>query len=210
MSRFGSLGTRYTDDFGNLLINGFIKFTESGDANTDKDTFSDISEKVEFINKNPVPLSASGKQPNIFFSGTVRATLFTADGIQVDLKDPLGGDTSLGSFSDWNSLTIYSIPNIVVGSNKRFYISITDVNQGNNPTTDLVNWSELKFIHVWNPNETYIVNALVQASDGLTYVSLINNNLNNDPINSSDWSLSSLSIDDLTQAVVSSYAFDNF
>lgn len=213
MARFGSLGTQYFDDDGKPLINGFITFTESGDPNTDKDTFADPNLTPEFVNENPVPLTAAGRQPDIHFSGTARAVLFTADMVQIEVRDPVGGETLEGSFSAWDTLTIYNIPDIVVGSDNRFYISITDGNQSNNPVTDAVNWTEISFIRSWNLNETYALDKVVQASDGLLYVSLVDNNLNNDPAtdDGTNWGPSSLpNLDDFTQSVISSYALENF
>lgn len=213
MARFGTLGTQYPDDDGKPLINGFILFTESGDVNTKKDTFSDISLKPEFINENPLPLTAAGRQPNVFFNGTVNGILFTSDMVQIEAKDPLGGETLEGSFSAWNSLTIYNIPDIVVASDNKFYISITNGNQSNNPVTDAVNWTEISFIRSWNLNETYALDKVVQANGGLLYVSLVDNNLNNNPAtdDGTNWGPSSLpNLDDFTQSVISSYAFENF
>jgi len=213
MARFGTLGQQYFDDDGLPLINGFILFTESGDANTLKDTFSDVNLTPALINENPVPLSAAGRQPDIFFNGTANAILFTADGVQIDQKDPIGGETLEGSFSPWDALTIYNIPDIVVGSDNNFYISITDGNSDNNPITDAVNWTQIYFTRSWNLNETYSVNNIVQATDGLIYISLINTNLNNDPAtdDGTKWGPSSLAnLDDLTQSVISMYAFINF
>lgn len=211
MSRFGSLGTQYFDDAGDPLVNGFIKFSESGNANTDKDTFADVNQTI--LNENPVPLTAAGRQPDIFFTGTARAVSFTSSMVQIEVRDPVGGETVEGSFPPWTSTTIYNIPDIVVGSDDNFYISITDGNLDNDPVADAVNWTQIKFIRVWNANETYSALAIVQGTDGLLYVSLLGSNLNNNPVSDdgTNWGPSSPpNIDDTTQAVVSDYAFNNF
>jgi hypothetical protein len=191
MARFGSLGTQYFDNAGDPLISGKIYFKESG-TDTDKDTFADVNLSIK--NANPVILSGAGRQPNIFYNGSARAILTDSDDVQVEERDPLGGESEEGAFSDWNSITIYNEPDIVVGSDGLFYISITDGNQNNDPTTDAVNWTDSRFIRVWNTNEPYSINRIVEASNGLLYTSLVNNNLGNDPIGDVvNWKSSTLS-----------------
>jgi hypothetical protein len=178
MARFGTLGTQYFDNAGDPLINGKIYFKESG-TDTDKDTFADVT--LETKNPNPVILSGAGRQPNVFFNGSARAILTDSNDVQVEVRDPVGGDVEEGAFSTWDSLTIYTTSDIVIGSDGLFYLSITNGNQDNDPTTDAVNWSEIRFIRIWNVNETYSVNRIVEGSDGLLYTSQIDNNLGNDP-----------------------------
>lgn len=181
MARFGTLGTQYFDSAGNPLVNGLILFEESG-TSTKKDTFADPNLSIK--NTNPVQLTGDGRQPNVWFNGTAKATLFTSSGEQVEVRDPLGGDSSEGSFSPWNSLTIYEENDIVEGSDSVFYISLTNNNQGNDPappTSNRVNWTEIRFIRIWNSNETYNANRVVQGSNGLLYTSQINGNIGNDP-----------------------------
>jgi len=76
---------------------------------------------------------------------------------------------------------LWEIPDVVVGGDDNFYISITNGNQGNDPTTDTINWSQIKFIGVYNSNETYSIDDVAQASDGFLYKSNVNSNLANDP-----------------------------
>jgi hypothetical protein len=192
MARFGSLGTQYFDDAGDPLVNGKIYFFESG-TNTPKDTFADVN--LSIPNANPVLLSASGRQPSVFFSGVARGVITKNDDTQIEVRDPLGGEQSEGSFSDWNSLTIYNKPDIVVGSDGKFYISITDGNQGNDPTGDLINWSEIKLVAIWNPNQTYAFNDPAIGPDGYMYISITASNLNNNPVSdATNWKTASPSI----------------
>lgn len=211
MARFNILGLRYQDDAGDPLIVGFIKFEVSG-GGTDKDTFADVNLTIK--NENPVQLTGSGKLPNTFFNGTARATLFTSAMVQIEVQDPVGGGTLEGSFSAWDSLTVYDIPDIVVGSDNNFYLSKSDGNQDNNPVTDDgSNWAQIKFIHVWNAATSFALAQTAQGSDGLLYVSLVADNLNNNPVTDDgiNWGPSSApNVDDITQAVVSDYAFNNF
>ena len=209
MARFGSLGEQYFDNAGDPLISGKIYFKESG-TDTDKDTFADVN--LSIANTNPVILSGAGRQPNIFFSGSARAILTDSDDVQIEERDPLGGEAEEGVFSPWNSITIYNIPDIVVGSNGLFYLSLTDGNQNNDPASDLVNWTEIRFVRIWNANETYTLNRIVEGSDGLLYTSTINNNLNNDPTtDATNWKPSTeAQANNLLIASSSDYALNNF
>ena len=179
MARFGTIGTQYFDDAGDPLINGFLYFYDSG-TTTRKNTYADIN--LSIPNTNPVQLTAAGRQPNVFFAGTAKVILTKSTLEQVEVRDPVGGEAEEGVFSPWNSLTIYDVPDIVQGSDGNFYITISSGNQGNDPTTDEVNWTQIRFVRAWNANETYKIDQVVQAENGLLYVSLVNSNLNNDPI----------------------------
>ena len=209
MARFGSLGTQYFDNAGDPLIAGKIYFFESG-TDTDKDTFADVNLSIK--NTNPVILSGAGRQPNIFFNGSAKAILTDSDDVQIEPRDPVGGEAEEGVFSSWNSITIFNQPDIVIGSDGLFYLSITDGNQNNDPTTDLVNWSEIRFIRIWNANETYTIDRVIEGSDGLLYTSEINNNLNNDPTTDLvNWKPSAeATADNLSNASVVDYAYNNF
>jgi len=208
MARLGSIGTQYFDSAGDPLISGKLYFYESG-STTPKDTFADIN--LTIANTNPVLLTAAGRQPNIFFSGSARVVLTKNDDTQVEVRDPIGGEGLEGAFSDWNSLTIYNVGDTVVIDNL-FYVSITDGNQGNNPTTDATSWTQIKFTRVWNINETYPVAALVQGSDGNVYKSNTASNLGNDPtLDIVNWeSASKVSIPPVVNSASKTFAYRNF
>lgn len=217
MARFGKIGDQYFDDAGKPLAFGLLYFYESG-SDTEKDTFKDPNLSIK--NTNPVKLSASGRQPNIWFNGTARVVLTTAadpvtgQGTQIEERDPEGGTFLEGVFSPWNALTLYSQNDIVEGSDGNFYISLTDNNQNNDPTTNQTNWTRIRFIRVWNPNETYSQFDVVEGSDGLLYSSKTDSNLNNDPV--ADTSLvnwqaaTSADVEPIVRAVAAQYAYDNF
>jgi hypothetical protein len=102
MARFGSVGTQYFDDSGEVLTHGLITFYAPG--TTDKiSTYADIDQTIE--NTNPIQLSASGRQPSIFFTGSAKAVLSTSIGRQLDTQDPVG-DTSSSptSVMPWGEL----------------------------------------------------------------------------------------------------------
>lgn len=194
MARFGSIGTQYFDNAGDPLIEGKLFFFESG-STTDKDTFSDVGLAQDKLNENPVELSAAGRQPNIFFSGSVRVVLTKNDGTQIEVRDPIGGEGLEGSFAPWNALTIYNKPDIVI-RNDLFYISIADANQANDPVLSPINWSQIKFLGVYNTNQTYVIDDIAQGSDGLLYISRTNGNISNDPTtDGTNWKPASKSAD---------------
>lgn len=209
MARLGSIGTQYFDDAGDPLIDGKLYFYESG-TNTDKTTYKDVNQSIP--NTNPVILSGSGRQPNIFFTGSARVIITGSDDVQIEVRDPIGGEAEEGVFSPWNTLTIYNIPDIVVGSDGNFYISITDGNQNNDPVSDPSNWTQIRFIRVWNINETYGIGQVVEASDNFLYASLTDNNLGNNPIgDEANWqSASNLDIPNVVLSAGYQFAYNNF
>ena len=180
MARFGIIGDQYFDDAGDPLIAGKLFFYDSGTL-TAKDTFSDVN--LSIANTNPVILTAAGRQPDIFFNGSAKVILKTSADVQIEVRDPIGGSLT-GNFDNWNSLTIYSTGDIVVGSDNKYYRSFTDGNDGNDPTTTPTEWEQIEFLRTWNLSVTYELNEVVRGSDGLFYRSLIGTNLNNDPVSS--------------------------
>lgn len=212
MSRFGSLGTQYFDDEGDPLISGKIHFYEPGQLTPAgmKNTFADVNQTI--ANPNPVLLTAAGRQPNIFFSGSAAAILTSADDVQIEVRDPVGGDDTDGAFSDWNSDTVYNVNNIVIGSDGSFYLSITDGNEGNDPTASSTDWTQIRFIRVWNVNETYDIRQLVQGSGGLIYRSLTNSNTGNDPLTDlTNWGAAvAADVPAVIRAAGKTFAYRNF
>ena len=179
MARFGEIGKQYFDDAGDPLINGKLFFYESG-TNTPKDTYADTNQTI--VNTNPVILTAAGRQPNIFFTGSARVVLTSSDDVQIEVRDPEGAGSGAEGFGSWDISTIYNVPDIVVGSDDKFYISITNGNQGNDPLSSPSDWTEVRFIRQWNTNESYSVGQVVGASNGYLYKSNTSANQGNDPI----------------------------
>ena len=179
MSRFVNPRPQYLDDAGNPLIEGKVYIYESGTDDL-KDLFFDVN--LSQPAPNPVILSGSGRMPNTFFTGSARGKLTDSDEVQFWDIDPIGSDTGDGAFSSWNSITIYNVSDIVIGSDGLFYISITNGNQDSDPVSTPVDWTQIRFTRVWNPNETYSIDQIAEGSDGQLYTSRTNSNLNNDPI----------------------------
>lgn len=178
MSRFGSLGTQYLDDAGNPLIDGLIYFYASG-TTTKITTYSDIN--LTIANSNPVVLTGAGRQPNIFFAGSARAVLTKADYTQVEVRDPVGQDSSSSQFTLWLAEAIYNKYNIVLASDNRYYQSIIGSNIGNPPPTTAGAWAEISITKKWNINETYETDDIVLGAAGALSRSTINSNVGNDP-----------------------------
>ena len=75
MARIIDAFTQFFDDNGDPLVDGFLKFVESGTNNTDKDTSADVNETIP--NANPVPLDGAGRCPNVFGISTFQASKST-------------------------------------------------------------------------------------------------------------------------------------
>jgi len=185
MTRFNQLADQYFDPLtGGFLVNGFIKFEVSG-GGTDKNTYADDAETPALVNANPVPLSATGIPPNIFFTGEAKAILLRNDLSQIRVLDPVpGGASALDSFASWSATITYSLNDIVSGDDDRNYISIGNANINHNPTSTTGFWMEVRFINVWNTAYTFSAGAIAQASDGNLYRAITSVNLGNDPISS--------------------------
>jgi len=175
MARFGEINAQYFDDAGDPLSSGKIYFYETG-TTTLKDTFSDINQTI--ANTNPVILTAAGRQPNIFFSGTAKAILVDKNDVQILVRDPIGQTASV--FGDgWVATKIYSADAVVLGSDGQYYRSLAAGNQNNDPTSTSGYWTLLYSVE-WNSGITYQEGAVV-TYNGEQYQSLQNTNLNNNP-----------------------------
>lgn len=178
---------QFLDSSGDPIPGGKLHFFNTG-TTTNKDTFADINLKIQ--NANPVIIEDDGRIPNIFLDGAYKIQLLDQNDQQIWERDPVGGTTT-AQFSDFNSATIYSIPDIVRGSDNKFYESIVNNNQNSDPTTTPAAWTELILLKVWNPSEIYGVGALVRGSDNNQYNSLVASNSGNDPISSpTQWEIS--------------------
>lgn len=174
---------QFFDDSGDPLVDGWLRFTESGTNNTDKDTFADVNEAI--ANANPFQLDAAGRSSSVFGTGSYRVVSFTDDagspGTQIQQFDPVGGTFGVGAFDSWNAESIYGTTDIVQGSDLLYYASLTNNNQGNDPTTDTTNWERIEFIRYWNQNKTYVLDDLVLDVNGDSWLSKSAVNLGNIP-----------------------------
>lgn len=171
--------TQFFDDSGKPLVNGKLKFYQTG-TTTDKNTYANSS--LSIPNTNPVILDGAGRCPDVFGSGIYKVVSFTSDNIQIQVFDPVSASSELaGQFDDWVSTQTYLISD-VVRFDGSYYKSITNNNINNTPPSNPVNWEQLQFGRVWNSNITYSVGDSVYGSDGIMYVSKTLPNLNNNPV----------------------------
>lgn len=119
--------------------------------------------------------------PNIFFSGAAKLIVEDGDDIQYIERDPVGGDSELGSFGIWSPLVTYAKNNIVEGSDGEFYQSFSNGNLNNNPVSTPTAWFEIRFIGVWNTNKSYSIGDVVQTIDGNLWKSVVDTNSGNTP-----------------------------
>jgi len=153
MARIIPAFTQFLDDNGDPLINGWLKLNESGTNNTDKDTFADINETI--LNTNPLQLTAAGRCPNVFGTGSYNVISYMDDslnpgnpGQQIEQFDPVGGDETEGAFSTWNAIRIYGNDDIVTASDGLYYRSLVAANQNQDPTTSPAQWEEIIFSRI--------------------------------------------------------------
>lgn len=149
--------------------NSKLFFFKSG-TNTQLVTYKDQFETIQ--NTHPVLTDSAGVVPNIFFSGSAKLIAQDENSVQYLERDPVGGEKELGDFTLWDTVVTYDKNDIVEGSDGAFYISLSNGNIGNDPTTTPVSWSEIRFIGVWNTNVTYAVGDVVQTTSGNLWKSL--------------------------------------
>lgn len=193
MARIIDAFAQFFDGEGNPLVNGWLLFLQSGTVDTKKNTYWDSSETT--ANANPVQLDAEGRCPNVFGSGTYKVVSYTNDtllnvpGSQIQSFDPVGGDTGISDFGDWDANALYQEGEIIKGPDGEFYQSITSNNQNNNPTTSPTNWERIDFNRFWNTNVTYSDNdRAIDEANGVVYISKVDSNIGNQPsISPTQW-----------------------
>lgn len=186
MSRFDNPVPQFFGNDGTVGDGWKLEFKESG-TSTDKDTFADVNLTIK--NTNPV-ICPAGRVPNCFFDGTAKIRLLDENDVLIWERDPVGGDTA-EQFGDYDSVTSYSVSDIVRGSDNEYYISIINNNAGFDPTTTAAAWSKIVLIVEWNTNETYAEDDTVRGSDGKLYRSLADANTGNDPVSTpASWTTS--------------------
>lgn len=161
MPRYISPQPQYFTDLGLPLTGGRLYFYEPSTL-IPKDTYSNTA--LTIPNTNPIVLATNGSPAvDIWLNGVYRVRLFDSAGnLQWD-KDPVGGDSgSLIAYSDWVNGVDYPVGEIVTGSNGRYYVSILSPNIGQNPISSPVYWTETRLLRVWNSNETYAIDTVVQ------------------------------------------------
>ena len=154
---------RFISPITDIKVNGSVSFFDSN-TNAPKITYKDELETIQ--NLLTIPVDTDGNLPNIFFSGSASVIYLDELGQQYAARNPVGDEVGLGNFTVWSNAVSYDAYDIIRGSDNKFYKSLTNSNQGNDPTTSAVNWEEIRFIGVWNTNVTYAIGDVVQTTDG--------------------------------------------
>ena len=195
-SRFIDPIPQYTNDAGEPIAGGKLYFYDSGTTDF-RNTYSDSG--LTIANANPVILDSAGRPPNIFLQGNYKLVITDENDVQITERDPVSGSSTAAEYSDWSPLTSYSINNIVRGSDNEYYVSITNNNLGNDPTSTATDWSLIVGVVDWNINETYSLDDVVRRN-GILYRSTANSNTGSAPETLSNWA--SLSPASAADAVV--------
>lgn len=160
---------RFISPITDMKPNGSLRFYKSG-TNTTLVTYKDELETIE--NPIVVPVLPNGNVQNIFFSGSAKVVYLDEFDQQYAERDPVGGEKELGDFTLWDTTVTYDLNDIVEGSNGRFYQSLINGNQGNDPTLVDTAWQEIRFIGVWNANVLYSIGDVVQTTEGSLWKAL--------------------------------------
>jgi len=176
---------QFFDGEGNPLTEGYLQFTVSGTNATDKDTFADVNETIP--NANPLALDAEGRCPNAFGTGSYRVTVFTKEGEQISQKDPVEGAEPPDSFPAWDAVSVYSVPNVVIGDDLNMYRTLINSNQDNDPLTEDEFWERVEFEQFYNEYRAYDKYDRCIDSVGESYISKVIGNTGNTPASSPDY-----------------------
>ena len=136
------------------------------DANTNANKLTYKDELETIANLLTIPVDAGGNLPNIFFSGSASVVYLDQFGTQYAARNPVGEEVGVGNFTPWVNVITYSVGDITIGADGALYMSISDSNQGNDPTTSPSEWEEIRFIGVWDTNITYPIGTVVQTDNG--------------------------------------------
>jgi hypothetical protein len=197
MARFGSIGTQYFDNDGRVLSDGRLYFFVTN-TTTPLTTYSDSAQTI--ANTHPVELDASGRQPNIFFTGVAKCELRDSVDALIEVRDPVGVITVSGEFATWSSGTVYSERQFTTGSDGNTYQSVGDSNIGNDPTTSPNEWQRVLIIGQWNPDFTYQTGDMVFRTGlgpNAIFVCAVPTSINDAPdVGSLEWSNAVAELDD--------------
>lgn len=102
---------------------------------------------------------------------------------------PIGLTTKLLTFATWLVGTSYAINDTITGDDGQIYFSRIAANVGNMPSTTPSAWKlyfgpdvASEFITTWGSGFTYSLYDHAIGSDGQSYISLVNANINHNPV----------------------------
>jgi hypothetical protein len=190
-NRFINPRPQFLDDAGKPVPSGKLFFYENNTA-TPKTVYADVNETIPAPSNGDgsIPLSAAGKVPNIFYSGTARVVFTDASDVQIWDINGVGFLGSGAAFDDWSSVVEYEQGAYVVASDGSIYRGLANSNLGNDPLISPASWERVEYVRTWNTNVTYNSDDIAKASDGYIYRSVTNGNQGNDPaggLDSTNW-----------------------
>lgn len=158
----------YNDEDAALPLGGGKLFFYAPGTTTPKDTYSD--DELTIPNTNPVVLSASGLQPNVFLNGAYRVILKdSTEAITIWDRDNVNSVSY--PFSAWDASIVYGEggDNLVTGSDGNYYRSIQADNEGNDPVSSPLWWEVISFLETDSAGSARIgeIAALTPSSQAL-------------------------------------------
>lgn len=101
----------------------------------------------------------------------------------------IGYNSKMATFPAFNNTTTYALGFVVLGSDGQLYQSRVPANVGYDPISNPVYWSLYfgstivqEYVTTWGSTITYADGDHSVGSDGVTYVSIADTNLNHDPV----------------------------
>ena len=135
-------------------------------------------------------MNDDGSQPPCFFTGSAKGILTDKDDVQIDVLDPITATASEGgrlAFASWNALSTYRFSDLVT-FNSLYYRSHVTTSQGQQPLTSPEDWTQVKLNRVWNTEESYLINDIVQEpTTGSLYSAITDNSAQNPLTFKADW-----------------------
>lgn len=178
--------TFYLEDGVTVNSSGKIFFYEPGTGSTTiKNIYSNSPRTIELL--NPVILDSTGKPTSaIFLDGDYRVVEKTSGGVTIRSTDNYQPGDFSSQYGAWDATYTYSLNDIVRFTDNEYYTSLQNNNLGNTPGSTLY-WSRIIRINVWNTNETYAEDSIVEYNGNL-YTSTSSSNTGNVPDAGSPWS----------------------
>lgn len=142
-ARFLDPNTQYLTRNGSIAAQAKFTFYESG-TTTLKTIYSNQGQTAQAT--NPAYTNDRGELPEIFFDGAakiVREDLSNGVYVQRWELDPVFGSGDSSGFVQWSSEVTYNAGDIVQASDDNLYVSKTNSNLNNDPTTSSDNWRAL-------------------------------------------------------------------
>lgn len=107
----------------------------------------------------------------------------------VALRAMDNNNSKIITFGTYAAGTTYAINDVVTGDDGQIYFSLAASNIGNTPSTSPTKWQlyfgtdiATEFVTTWGSGFTYVTGDSTVGSDGTVYTSLVDANINHDPV----------------------------